>query len=72
MTPETSLVSVADALRARIDEMATNLLVEGSLPAGQLESPAGDAERNGFPDAAAAARVLIRGIDAAGLDESAQ
>jgi two-component system chemotaxis sensor kinase CheA len=72
MTTETSLVSVADVLRARIDEIATNLLVEGSLPAGRLEPVAAEAERNGFPDAAAAARVLICRVDAAGLDESAQ
>lgn len=62
MTTETVLEIFADAMRARIDELTTGLMVSGieSIKPNDLTPLAKEAEQNGFSETAGATKALIK------------
>ena len=74
MTVETQLEPYADVLRARLDELATGLLVAGvaSILPEHLALLADEAEQNGLLEAASVARALGEQINTNDLEEAAR
>jgi two-component system chemotaxis sensor kinase CheA len=62
MTTETMLATFADAMRRRIDELTTGLMVSGieSIKPKDLTPLAKEAEQNGLPETASATKALIK------------
>jgi two-component system chemotaxis sensor kinase CheA len=72
MTTETVLETFADAMRARLDELTTGLMVSGiaSISEKDLSSLAKEAEENGLSEAASATKALIKQLRKNEPDES--
>jgi two-component system chemotaxis sensor kinase CheA len=72
MTTETVLETFADAMRARLDELTTGLMVSGieSISEKDLSSLAKEAEENGLSETASATKALIKQLRKNEPDES--
>jgi two-component system, chemotaxis family, sensor kinase CheA len=72
MTTETMLATFADAMRRRIDELTTGLMVSGieSIKPKDLTPLAKEAEQNGLPETASATKALVKKLRKNEPDES--